>query len=212
VNGQSDVALDELRRIQVVVMMERTVEVRTDEELLVGVPGDPDALEALYKRYFDATVAFAVRRCSRPDEVHDLVAAVWLDVIRAAPRFDPSRGRAFPWILGIAANLVADQRRRFAREREALHRLAGRRVLDVDDVARLEDAIDASRAAHDVLVELAALPHGERAAVELIALEGLTPARAAEALGMQPAAVRMRLARARRKLRVALVTLDEAVR
>jgi RNA polymerase sigma factor (sigma-70 family) len=85
-------------------------------------------------------------------------------------------------------------------------------VLDDDDVARLEEAIDASRAAHEVLAELAALPRGERAAVELIALEGLTPARAAEALGTQPAAVRMRLARARRKLRAVLVIVDEAVR
>lgn len=191
---------------------ESTTAARTDEELLVATSGDPNALEELYLRHFDATVAFAVRRCSRPEEVHDLVAAVWLDVIRAAPRFDPSRGRAFPWILGIAANLVSDQRRRAAREREALHRLAGRRVLDEDDVARLEEAIDASQAAHDVLAELATLPRGERVVVELIALESLTPTRAAEALGIQPAAVRMRLARARRKLRAVLVTADEAVR
>lgn len=96
----------------------------------------------------------AARRCARPEEVHHLVAAVWLAVIRAAPRFDPTRGPAFPWILGVAANLVADQRRRLAREREALHRLAGRRVLDDGNVARLEEAIDASQAAHEVLAEL----------------------------------------------------------
>lgn len=206
-----DVAFGLLRRIQD-VRVERPTTGRSDEELLVAASVDADALEELYLRHFDATVAFAVRRCSRPEEVHDLVAAVWLDVIRSAPRFDPSRGRAFPWILGVAANLVADQRRRTAREREALQRLAGRRVLDDDDAARLEDAIDASRAAHDVLAELAALPRGERAAVELIALEGLTPARAAEALGTQPAAIRMRLARARRKLRAVLIPADEAVR
>ncbi|MGH2678419.1 MAG: sigma factor-like helix-turn-helix DNA-binding protein [Actinomycetota bacterium] len=48
---------------------------------------------------------------------------------------------------------------------------------------------------------LARLPAGERAVMELAALDGLSPAEAAQALGILPAAARMRLARARRKLR-----------
>jgi RNA polymerase sigma-70 factor (ECF subfamily) len=112
----------------------------TDESLLTRAGTDPQAFEVLYRRHFDKTVGFAVRRYSRPDEVHDLVAAIWLDVIKAAPRYDPRRGRALPWILGAAANLVADHRRRIAREQEAIRRLAGLRVLDDDEVARVEEA------------------------------------------------------------------------
>jgi len=185
---------------------------RSDEELLARVGADPRALEELYARHFDKTMAFAVRRCTRPEEVHDLVAAVWLEVIRAAGRFDPARGRAVPWLLGVAAKLVADRRRRAAREREALQRLAGRRVLDDDDFLRLEEAIDASRASKDVLAKLDGLPPGERAALELVALEGMTPAEAAEALGAHAATVRMRIARARRKLRAVVADEDEVVR
>jgi RNA polymerase sigma factor (sigma-70 family) len=193
------------------VSVNRLADDRSDEELLLRACDDPTAFEALYLRHFDATVGFAVRRCARAEEVHDLVAAVWLDVIRAAPRFDPERGRALPWILGVAANLAADQRRRAAREREALRRLAGRRVLSDDDIVRLEESIDASRASLDVLAELAALPPGERAAIELIALDGFSPAKAAEALGMKPATVRMRVSRARAKLRTALIETDKVV-
>jgi RNA polymerase sigma-70 factor, ECF subfamily len=63
----------------------------------------------------------------------------------------------------------------------------------------------------EVLAELAALPPGERAAIELIALDGLSPARAAEALGTKPATVRMRVSRARAKLRTVLIETDEVV-
>jgi DNA-directed RNA polymerase specialized sigma24 family protein len=53
---------------------------------------------------------------------------------------------------------------------------------------------------------LARLPAGERAVMELVALDGLTPTEAAEALGILPPAARMRLARARRRLREGLAT------
>jgi RNA polymerase sigma-70 factor (ECF subfamily) len=108
------------------VSVNRPADDGSDEELPVRAADDPGAFEALYLRHFDATVAFAVRRCVRAEEVHDLVAAVWLEVIRAASRFDPERGRALPWIFGVAANLVADQRRRAARERDRLDLDTGR--------------------------------------------------------------------------------------
>ncbi|MDP9343721.1 MAG: sigma-70 family RNA polymerase sigma factor, partial [Actinomycetota bacterium] len=126
---------------------------------------------------------------------------IWLEVIASAGRFDPRRGRAVPWLLGVAANVTASDARRRAREREAAARLSGRRVLDEDDVARLERAIDAAAIAPEARSAIAGLPPGERAMVELVALEGLTPDEAARALGVRPAAARMRLARARRKLR-----------
>lgn len=172
-----------------------------DEELLVLAASDPKVFEDLYRRHVGKVVAFAARRCTTADEVHDLVAAVWLEVIGAAARFDPSRGRALPWILGVAANLVADGRRRRAREADALRRLAGRRVLDDDDHARLEAMIDAERAARALIAGKNGLPPGERVALELVALDGMTAVETAEALGIDAAAVRMRVARAGRKLR-----------
>ena len=172
-----------------------------DETLLSSAASDPRAFEEIYRRHVGRVVAFAARRSRTPEEVHDLVGAIWLEVIAAAPRFDALRGQALPWILGVAANLAADSRRRQAREAEALRRLAGRRVLDDDDHARLEAMIDAARAAQPLIAGKNGLPAGERIALELVIFDGLTAVEAGEVLGLEPAAVRMRLARARRKLR-----------
>jgi RNA polymerase sigma factor (sigma-70 family) len=171
-----------------------------DEALLSRSGADPDAMELLYRRLVGRTVAFAVRRCRNPEEVHDLVAAIWLEVIEAADGFDPDRGRALSWIYGVSANLVADRRRRETREQQALRRLGGRRVLDDDDLERLDSAIDAERVSEPIRDGVEALSHAERAAFELVAIDGMNSRQAAHSLGIEPAALRMRLARARRKL------------
>lgn len=174
---------------------------RTDRELLVASRVDTGAFEELYRRQVGATIRFAARRAERPSDVVDLVAAVWLEVVASLDRYEPHRGDALPWILGIAANLCAVDRRRRAREREVVRRLGGRRALDDDDFERLESAIDAHAVAPALRRGLRELPPAERGVAELVLLEGLTPAQAAEALGIRAAALRMRLARARRKLR-----------
>jgi RNA polymerase sigma factor (sigma-70 family) len=182
----------------------------SDEQLLARAGRDRAAFEEFYRRTVARVASFAARRCRRPDEVPDLVAAIWLEVIASADRFDPSRGPAVPWLLGVAAHVTASDARRQAREREARARLAGRRVVDQDDLVRLERAIDAAALAPEVRAAIESLPEGERAMVELVAVEGLAPAEAGLALGLRPAAARMRLSRARRKLRQALGPRSEA--
>lgn len=176
---------------------------RTDADLLVAFRTDTEAFEELYVRHVGRVVRFAARRVRAPEEVVDLVAAVWLEVVASLDRFDPSRGDGLPWILGIAANLVAAERRRQARERDAVRRLAGRRVLMADDFARLEQEIDAQAIAPRLRRAIETLPAAERPVAELMLLEELQPAQAARALGIRPVTARMRLARARRKLRAA---------
>jgi RNA polymerase sigma factor (sigma-70 family) len=171
-----------------------------DEELLRQANENPAAFAELYRRHVRKITSFAARRCSTPHEVPDLVAAMWLEVIEAAPRFDARRGKALPWILGVAANLTASHARRKVREREALQRLGGRRVLDDDDLLRLEEQMDAARTGTNVRRALSQLPPAERALAELVLLDGLSPREAAQALSIRPTAARMRLARARSKL------------
>jgi RNA polymerase sigma factor (sigma-70 family) len=174
---------------------------RTDRELLVASRVDTSAFEELYRRHVGATIRFAALRADRPSDVVDLVAAVWLEVVASLDRYEPHLGDALPWIFGIAANLCAVERRRRAREHEAVRRLAGRRTLDENDFERLEGAIDAVVVAPALKQGLRELPPSERAVAELVFLDGLTPSEAADALGIRSPAVRMRLARARRKLR-----------
>lgn len=186
-------------------------DVRTNEELLAALRRDASALETLYRRCVGLTVAFAIRRSDSPEQVHDLVAAIWLEVIDASPRFDPQRGAAVPWILGVATKLAADARRRRAREHEALKRLAGRRTLATDDVERLEEALDAARDAPSVLAELERLSDVERESIELL-LEGRTQTEAADVAGVAPATFRMRVSRARRRLRGSTEERDPELR
>lgn len=174
---------------------------RTDRELLVASRVDTAAFEELYHRHVGTTIRFAARRADRPSDVVDLVAAVWLEVVASLDRYDPSRGDPLPWILGIAANLCATEHRRQAREHEVVRRLGARRSPSDDDYERLESAIDALSVAPALREGLRALPPAERAVAELVLLDEMTPTEASEALGVRPAAIRMRLARARRKLR-----------
>lgn len=185
------------------------VDARSDEELLSIARHEPEALDALYRRCVGKTVAFATRCCTTAEEVHDLVAATWLEVIGISSRFDPSRGKALPWILGVMANLANDQRRRRAREHEALRRLAGQRVLGAEDVLRLEEEIDAFRLAGPLTRELGAMPAREREAFELVTFGGVGQEEAAKALGIAPAAFRMRLSRARKRLRAIAAVADD---
>jgi RNA polymerase sigma-70 factor, ECF subfamily len=174
---------------------------RTDRQLLVASRAETAAFEELYRRHVGATIGFAARRADRPADVVDLVAAVWLEVVASLDRYEPHRGDALPWILGIAANLCSVERRRRAREQDVVRRLGGRRSLDEDDYERLEGVIDAVVVAPALRQGLRDLPPSERAVAELVFLDGLTPSEAADALGIRSPAVRMRLARARRKLR-----------
>jgi RNA polymerase sigma-70 factor (ECF subfamily) len=83
-------------------------------------------------------------------------------------------------------------------------RLAGRRELEPDHVGELLDRIDAERAGRDLIAALAALPAPDRALVELVDIDGLTPKEAAAALGVSGGAARMRLMRLRIRLRTSI--------
>jgi RNA polymerase sigma-70 factor (ECF subfamily) len=182
----------------------------TDEQLLLAARSDPAAFEEFYRRRVNTVVRFAARRTTSPAEVLDLVAAVWLQVVASIDRFDESKGTAAAWVLGIAAHLCASDARRKAAEAAAVRRLAGQRILDEDDIARLEGELSAAAVSTDYLDAIASLPAAEREVAELTLVEGLSPVEAARALGMSGPAVRMRLSRARRKLRRA-VPAGEAV-
>ena len=79
--------------------------------------------------------------------------------------------------------------------------LAARRQLGNEEMDELAARIDAQRAARELLGRLASLPAVEREALELVDLAGLTPHEAANLLGVGPGALRVRLFRARRRLR-----------
>jgi RNA polymerase sigma-70 factor, ECF subfamily len=76
----------------------------------------------------------------------------------------------------------------------------GRELVDEDDLVALHERIDAEATARSLYQELGLLSAGQRAVLELVALDGLTVGEAARALGISQVAARVRLHRARRLL------------
>lgn len=171
-----------------------------DEDLLRRLSVDPAAFEAFYRLHVDRVIGFAARRVTEPADVADLVAATFVTALTAARSYDPQRGEPGAWLLGIAARLIANARRRKVRESAALARLAGRRLIDQSDIERLEERIDAARCSQAVLAALDRLRPRAREALLLVSEGELRPAEAARVLGISPAAFRMRLSSARRAL------------
>ncbi|GAB3452211.1 RNA polymerase sigma factor [Streptomonospora sediminis] len=161
---------------------------------------DPEKFEEFYRRHIDAVTRFVARRVDNPHTAADLTADVFLAVIDSAHTFRPERGNESAWLFGIARNVVSAEYRRAAREADTGSRIAGRRLLEPDDIARLEDRILAEDHASRLLRSMADLPEGERQVIELVAVDGLTVTEAAAALGIRKVTARVRLYRARKVL------------
>jgi RNA polymerase sigma factor (sigma-70 family) len=172
----------------------------TDRELLGWLDVDPAAFEVFYRRHVDRVIGFTARRVREPAEVADLTAATFLTVLTSARTYDPERGEPTAWLLGITSRLIANGQRRQQRESAAAARIAGRRLLDADDIERLEERIDASRSNDAVIHALARLRPRARETLLLVGADGLTPSEAARVVGVSAATFRMRLTAARRAL------------
>jgi RNA polymerase sigma factor (sigma-70 family) len=157
--------------------------------------------ELLYRAQVDAITAYFARRSSDPQTVADLTADTFVQAIASFGTFDPRRGGGRGWLFGIARRVHAGHCEARSRQNEKVARLAGRRELEPDQVGELLDRIDAERAGRALITALGALPAADRAVVELVDLDGLTPKEAAAVLGLSAGAARMRLMRARALLR-----------
>jgi RNA polymerase sigma factor (sigma-70 family) len=171
---------------------------------LARIARDPAAFEAFYREHVDAIQAFIARRVSDPYIAADLAAEVFVAVIDSAGLYRPGKAPVGAWLYGIACNVMASHRRRHAREAKAVTAVSGRAMVDGGDLLRLEERIDAQRQARALYQAMDRLSESERGVLELVAIDGLTCAEAAAALGISPVAARVRLQRARRQMRSAL--------
>jgi RNA polymerase sigma-70 factor (ECF subfamily) len=165
---------------------------------------DPDALEAFYLEHVEDIERFVARRVSDPYLAADLTGEIFLAAIDASGHYRSRRGVPKAWLFGIARNTIHNEFRRAGRERDAIQRIQGRALLDEDDVARMQERIDAAGVARKLFRAMDELPDSEREALELHAIDDLSPREVGEALGISPVTARVRLHRARRALRQTL--------
>ncbi len=157
--------------------------------------------EEIYRSNVGLVTAYFARRCWQPQEVADLTSETILRAAGSFGAFDPCRGSARAWLLGIAAHVWAGYCAQVANSRSAMVRLAGFRALETSEIDELAGKIDAQQAGRRLLECCSMLSANERAAIELVDLADLTPKEAAAALGLSRGVLRMRLSRARAKLR-----------
>jgi RNA polymerase sigma-70 factor (ECF subfamily) len=165
---------------------------------------DRETFAALYRDNVSRVTGFAARSLFNPGEVADLVAATFLVALERSDSYDPEKGDPSAWLLGIAANLLANQRRRLVRENLARARLDARALLSPDDVEALVTQMDASAEATRVRAAMNSLREPYRQILLLIGESSLSPTTAAKAVGISHTAFRVRLSRARRALRRAM--------
>jgi len=151
--------------------------------------------ERLFSAHFRTVTAYARRRAA-PAEADDVVAETFLVAWR---RLEDVPADAKAWLLGVARRVLANQRRAAARR--------GALALDVANNTAPESLPGATGA--PVMEAIATLPERDRAALLLVAWEGLSTAETAVALGCSRAAAKVRLHRARRRLRRKLDERDD---
>jgi RNA polymerase sigma-70 factor (ECF subfamily) len=146
-------------------------------------------LEELFRHHYEAVAAYVARRAT-PDVVDDVLAETFLVAWR---RLEDVPDHALPWLLGVARKIIATQRRAAARRRSLLTKLSGAHARP----AASEPAADQ----FGVREALAELSEKDREALTLVAWDGLAPNEAAAVLEESSVVFRVRLHRAKRRLR-----------
>jgi RNA polymerase sigma factor (sigma-70 family) len=184
--------------------MSRWGDVETDGALIErSIYGRPDAFTEVVRRHEVAVHGFLARRAGR-QVADDLLAEVWLRAFAGRAGYDPGRQDARPWLYGIARNVL---RLHWRTDRDDVHQAVTDSWDPWDDVV---DRLDSTARAGALLPALRALPPDERDVLLLVAWEQLTPAEAAEVLGIPQGTARSRLHRARAALRPALARAGHA--
>lgn len=163
---------------------------RDDRELLAAASSDPDAFGAFYRRHVRAVLAYVSRQAG-PHDAGDLVAEVFATALVHRRRFDPRRGSAQAWLMGIARHKIADAQRRGAVEARMCQRLGIR--LPAEQAIELE--LDTGREL------LAGLAPDQRRAVEARVLSEQSYAEIARRESVSEQVVRKRVSRALSALR-----------
>jgi RNA polymerase sigma-70 factor (ECF subfamily) len=160
-----------------------------------------DEFETVYRANVGAVTAYFARRCVDAQAVGDLTSETFTQAIGSYLSFDARKGSARAWLFGIARLVYAQYCADVADRREAAKRFAGQRPLEDDEIEELAAKIDAEREGAALIERWSRLPELERGAIELVDLCGLSSREAADALGVSPGTLRMRLSRARSRLR-----------
>jgi RNA polymerase sigma factor (sigma-70 family) len=156
--------------------------------------GREDQFREVYDRHYAAVLGYALRRADSRDDAADVVAETFLITWR---RLDdlPAGDDALLWLYATARRVLANQVRATGRRRRLTDRLGAQLIV------RSSEAHDTSGFVSAVGTALGRLNEADRELLLLAAWEELDAAQIGEVLGCSRSAARVRLHRARQRLR-----------
>jgi RNA polymerase sigma-70 factor, ECF subfamily len=145
--------------------------------------GNPEPLDALFDEHFDAIFRYLSRRLDNPDDAKDAAAETFVAAVaKRCPRGVAPRC----WLYGIARRKLADALRRRRRHENLDPNIA--------DPSNIENTVALRRS-------IEALPHHQREAFLLQALEDLSVEEISQVMRRSRTSVKALLQRARETLR-----------
>ena len=178
----------------------------SDRDLMARhVAGDGGAaFGEIFRRHRDRMYAVALRTTSNRELAADAVQEAFISAFRRA---DAYRGEAAvtTWLHRIVVNACLD---RIRRERVTVRRAGDVAELDLPDRHDHHASVEARL---DVREALARIPEGQRLALVLVDMHGLSVAEAASILGVAEGTVKSRCFRGREALAVLLTPQGDRV-
>jgi len=169
------------------------MEIAAEEKALIErAKVDRDALAVLYRRYLPTITAYVVHRVGSKHDAEDIVANVFLAMVRGLSRYRCDKAPLVAWLYRIATNEI----NRSIRKRR-IRQFFGFGETIVDEKKSIEP--------HEKLRQaLAELPLAFQTALSLHYLEQLSVNEIALIIDVAPGTVKSRLARGRELLRTKL--------
>lgn len=153
--------------------------------------------EQMWREVIAQLRGFVRRRIADPERAEDLVAEILLRIHQNLGSVD-DRERLAHWVSRVARNAVIDEYRRAGRAREHLVPNPGDAVVEEPDDP--DDSSVLHELAHCLRPLLDGLPPAQRRAVQLIDLDGMPQAGAAQREGVSLSGMKSRVQRGRRRL------------
>ena len=161
-----------------------------DRELLAAhCAGDPDAFGELFRRHRDRMWALAMRTTRDPEVAADAVQEAFISAFRGADSF---RGEAAvtTWLHRIVVNSCLDRLRRM----KPVVQLPDTELSALADTHDHHHSVDVRL---DVRAALEQLPEGQRMALVLVDMHGISVTEAASILNVAEGTIKSRCARGR---------------
>lgn len=153
--------------------------------------------EQMWREMLPQLRIFVRRRIADPNRADDLVADIVLRIHQNLRSLDDQE-RLPNWVFRIARNAIIDEYRRAGRSREQLTATLH------DELAQVPAEEDESGAVRELSAclrpMLDGLPAEQRAALEMVDLNGMTQADAAKQAGVSLSGMKSRVQRGRRRL------------